>query len=124
MADIDIIINDEAGSRGKVLDFTGSLTGTDDYFFYNDGKTRLLVKKGTGADTTMTVTSTFTKDGQALEDPAEPIAANEEKWFGPYDPSVYNDANGKVKVEFMGTLTNVEVAAVRVRQSGCAIIAT
>ena len=115
MADIDIAMNDDGGVNGAVLNFTDSIVAADDYFFYNDGRVRLLVVKGVGADTTITVTSTYTRSGLALADPAKTISANEEKWFGPYDPAVFNDANGKVKVEFAGTLTGVEIAAVRAR---------
>ena len=73
--------------------------------FANDGRTFLDVNNGSGSSVTVTFTTPGTVGGIAIENPANAVAAGARKRFGPFDPSVFNAADGNVDVAFSATTT-------------------
>lgn len=73
--------------------------------FANDGRTFLDVNNGSGSSVTVTFTTPGTVGGIAIENPANAVAAGTRKRFGPFDPSVFNAADGNVDVAFSATTT-------------------
>lgn len=80
--------------------------------FANAGKTFFHAKNGGGGSITLTFTTPATIEGVAIADPTVTIDAGAEKMVGPFPPSVFNDANGRVAVAYSG-VTSVTVAAFR-----------
>lgn len=85
----------------------------------NDGRTVLHVKTGaTTANLTFVPQakladgSTAGMSGASL---VKALAANKNYVFGPFSPSVYNDANGELNMTFSAT-TSIVVQAQRVNQ--------
>ncbi len=70
--------------------------------FANNGKMYLLVENGSIASINVTVTSQSTEDDNAgsltVQDPVVAVAAGVTKILGPWKPSLFNDADGKVTV--------------------------
>ena len=84
--------------------------------FANDGNVVLHVKNTNAAARTVTVTS------QVQATPGR-VAANNavvvpltvgDKFIGPFDPTIWNDANGLTQITYSAE-TGVTIAAVRVR---------
>ena len=73
--------------------------------FANDGRTFLDVNNGSGSSVTVTFTTPGTVGGVAIENPAIAVAAGARKRIGPFDPSVFNAADGNVDVAFSATTT-------------------
>ena len=73
--------------------------------FANDGRTILDVNNGSGSSVTVTFTTPGTVGGVAIENPAIAVAAGARKRIGPFDPSVFNAADGNVDVAFSATTT-------------------
>ena len=67
--------------------------------FPNDGRTFIEVENG-ATQVVVTVLIPITVDGQAVADPTFTVPLNEDHLFGPFPPSVYNNANGNVNAEF------------------------
>jgi hypothetical protein len=85
--------------------------------FYNDGRTMLIVKNGSGAPITVTITTPNSADGNTIADKTFTVAATTgEKWWKG-DPQFYNQPDGatdagEVYVDY-SAVTTVTVAAVR-----------
>lgn len=73
--------------------------------FANDGRTFLDVNNGSGSSLTVTFTTPGTVGGVAIENPTVTVAAGARKRIGPFDPSVFNAADGNVDVAFSATTT-------------------
>ena len=67
--------------------------------FANDGRMFIEVENG-ATQTIATVVTQITVDGQAVADPTFTVPLNEDHLFGPFPPSVYNNAAGMVEVHF------------------------
>ncbi|MCC6192265.1 MAG: hypothetical protein IT318_24805 [Anaerolineales bacterium] len=109
MADITQTVYEVA--RGG-LDLTASKTTVvtaNNYFFPNDGRTKLYVKNATGSTCVVTIDTPNTVDGQAIANRTVSVATAKEFEIGPFPPGDYNDGNGKVKVTFDQTVDIVVV---------------
>lgn len=73
--------------------------------FANDGRTYLHVKNGSAGSLTVTITLAQTVDGQTPAAKTFTVAAGVERVIGPFPPTVYNDANGRVVVAYSATTT-------------------
>ncbi len=73
--------------------------------FANDGRTFLDVNNGSGSSLTVTFTTPGTIGGVAISDPTVTVAAGAHKRIGPFDPSIFNAADGNVDVAFSATTT-------------------
>jgi hypothetical protein len=67
--------------------------------FANDGRMFIEVENG-ATQTIATVVTQCTVDGQAVADPTYTVPLNEDHIFGPFPPSIYNTALGRVEVHF------------------------
>ena len=80
-----------------------AVSSTDE--FANDGNTFLDVNNGSGSSINVTFTTPGTVGGVAIENPVIAVAAGARKRIGPFDPSVFNAADGNVDVAFSATTT-------------------
>ena len=88
----DITMVDLAGASEVEL---GNAPGTDDFLMPNDGQTVLIVHGVTGD--TLTFTAVACSHGRT-ETAAPVIAAGDIAVLGPFDPSIWNDTNGNVRI--------------------------
>jgi hypothetical protein len=71
--------------------------------FVNNGETLFYVANGSGGSITVTfATAGVTNQGIAIADVAVAVGAGETKLIGPFDPSVFNDSQGRVAVTYSG----------------------
>ena len=87
----------------------------DYHKFLNDGRTFLFLIGGT-ADCLLTVQTPGTVDGLAIDDVTftVPLGATEFRMMGPFPPSIYNQADGKVYIDWQdANVANVKVAVIR-----------
>lgn len=78
--------------------------------FSNDGLALLLIKTGATASGTMTVKSAPCSHDR-IKDITQAIAINSFYVVGPFLPALFNNANGKVDVEFT-SITDIEAAVI------------
>lgn len=78
----------------------------------NTGELFLHVINGDAADKTVTIQTPAVFKGIALADVAVVVTAGEERLIGPFDPSLFNQADGTVYVDYSAT-TSVTVAALK-----------
>ena len=71
--------------------------------FPNDGKTRFEVLNGSGAP--INVTFTFVAQDGVAGTNVVAVAAGVRKKIGPFNPSQYNDSNGRVNVTYSAATT-------------------
>lgn len=90
-----------------------SAANADGHSVANDGHVMLEVKNGSGAPITVTVQTPGTVDGLAIAELVVTIPATSgDKMIGPFQPGIYNQADGTIYVDF-SAVTTVTVAAVR-----------
>lgn len=78
----------------------------------NNGQEFLSVVNGSGAAVTVTAAITKTTDGVTPAGKAITVAAGATVMFGPFPPTQYNDANGKVAFTY-SAVTTVTVQALQ-----------
>lgn len=105
----NLAVQSSPGKAAAQIALTGA-SATDE--FDNDGRTVLFVRGGTAPSGTVTISSTPCSHGRSNEDVAQVVAADEEYLLGPFPPSQYNDANGKVQIATSPT-TDIELAAIK-----------
>lgn len=93
-------------------DIAGTSAAGGGDVFANDGYTFLKVTNGGGSSINVTIDCTQTLDGMAVTDPVVAVAAGATKLIGPFSPSLFNDANGRVGVGY-SAVTSVTVAALK-----------
>lgn len=115
MSDVAIAVQ-QVVRTGLTASYTSGLTATTNtYQFVNDGYTLVHAKKSGAGDCTVTITTPGTVDGMAITDRTVTVVATTgDKFIGPFPPSVYNDANGKVSMVFSET-TGLTVAVLRLK---------
>ena len=87
----------------------------DGHMFVNDGRTFLFLIGGT-ANCEITIQTPQTVDSLAIAELVFdiPLGATEYRIMGPFPPSVYNQSNGKVYIDWeVANIANVKVAVVR-----------
>ena len=108
MAELSVQVSDIDGLEAS---YVAAAAGGDT--FKNDGKTVLHVKNGSGGDITLTFTPPGTVAGVAIENPTCLVTAGEERFCGPFEPSVFNNSSGLLAVGYSG-VTSLTIAAIRV----------
>ena len=83
--------------------------------FVNDGKTFLLVKNASSATVSVSIEVQETWDGGLISptDPSYAVGDGVTKLFGPFSGELYNDSGGNVEIDYVGVVTSVSVAAIR-----------
>jgi hypothetical protein len=96
-------------NRQTIKEYTYAVvTATDD--FSNDGLALLFIKTGAGASGNMTVKSVPCPDGR-IKDIVKAMEATKFYVVGPFEPRLFNNANGKVDVEF-ASITDIDAAVI------------
>lgn len=93
----------EIARAGVANTLTAAAGGGDS--FANDGRTYFEILNGGGGAITVTFVTQQTVDGLAVADLAVSVAAGARTKVGPFPPSIYNDANGRVQVTYSGVTT-------------------
>lgn len=73
--------------------------------FVNTGKEAVLLENGSGAPINVTFETPGTVDGLAIADKVVAVPAGGARVVGPFPPSAYNDAQGKVKMTYSDVTT-------------------
>ena len=82
-------------------------------YFSNDGNVLLEVKNAGAGAITVTITAVAKLAGVSLTNPAISVPlTNGDKMIGPFDPTVFNQSDGTVYVDYSG-VTSVTVAAIQ-----------
>ncbi|MCB0073267.1 MAG: hypothetical protein KDE20_17480 [Caldilineaceae bacterium] len=81
--------------------------------FVNDGKTIIHVVNASGTADTVAIVSTQTVDGLAVADAGGSVPGGEDRFFGPFKPSIFNSSTQTVTVTHTQT-TSVTMAVIRV----------
>lgn len=85
-----------------------ALNAADNFNIPNSGKMCLYLEETTSAGgTTVTIVTAATPGGLALADPTVAMGADEQKWAGPFPPSIYGDT-----LTITCDNTNVKIAAI------------
>jgi len=101
-----------AARAANDLTFTTSSDAGDD--FVTTGKEALLVvNSGVGA-ITLTVTTTKTVDGEAVDDKSISVAAGETALLGPWPNAVYGDGDNKVSIDAGADYADVDYALISI----------
>ena len=106
MADVNLVVC--TGSRSVGVSFTDSAivaTVANNYYFLNDGNTRLVTTAAAGAN--ITVVTPNTVDGNAVADPVLVAGTAKTKVWGPWPINIYG-----ALVKFTVS-ANTSVAAIR-----------
>lgn len=80
--------------------------------FANNGRVMIHIKNGDASDHTVTVDIPKTVDGQAVTDISVTVTASEERFIGPFPPSIYNDSDGYVNLTY-DAVTSVTIGILR-----------
>ena len=96
---------------GLEATYTGSITASTDYTSPNDGATILHFKNAATA-ASVSITTFTVVDGINLADRVVAIPANEERFIGPFPPSIY----GNTLTWQATSPATLSVAAIRVAQ--------
>ena len=87
----------------NTIDTGASHTLADDYFVSNDGKLYLYIENADSTNTlVVTVTTTKQVDGLDVTDREISVATTATEIAGPFPVDIYNNADGKMKIEFSG----------------------
>lgn len=89
-----------------------SADGTNQNAFANDGRTYLHVKNGGGSSINVTVDTPGVVDGLAVGNLVVAVPNGGERIIGPFPTNIYNQADGKVYVDW-SAVTSVTAAAIR-----------
>lgn len=99
-------------ARAGITPSYNAATVTDGDGFANDGRTFIHVKN-TGVETTLTIQTPATVRGFAVAEDTKTIPATTgDKMYGPFEPELYNQANGQVYLDW-SQVTGVTFAVVR-----------
>ena len=83
--------------------------------FPNDGFVFLHYVNGADQETTVTIDS-VAKCSQGFDHNAGgAVPTNKQRMFGPFAPGRFNNPAGKVAISYAGGVTNLTVAAIRVK---------
>lgn len=108
MAVLTVTTVDRAG-----VTLTGAAAAGGGDSFPNTGVEYAIFKNTSGGDITVTLDIQSTVDGQAVADRTVVIPATTgHKVVGPFPPSTYNDANGRVNFAYSG-VTNLTVLVLK-----------
>ncbi len=107
--------NTGVGANSLKPTFVAAAGGGDT--FINDGRSMLYVKNGGGSPITVTIATPYSAQaGVGIEDPPTTVVNAEEEVIGPFNPTLFNAADGTgVGVTYSG-VTSVTVAVIRLQK--------
>lgn len=106
-ADISVQLIDRSG-----LEPSYTAATADGEKFVNNGRVFIHVKNGDASQHTVTVQTPGTVDGLDVAERTVDIPAGEERIIGPFPPGHYNQADGKVYIDY-DAVTSITLAAIR-----------
>ncbi len=83
--------------------------------FLNDGKTILYLKNTNAVTRTVTIATSGSIGGLAIADVAIAVVQNAEVIVGPFDPRLFNDANGYIQLTYSAVATLLTVSAIQLQ---------
>jgi hypothetical protein len=112
---LTVLAADIDGDEIIALEVGANTQGTSGFRFANDGKTMLSVVDilATGAGDTLTFIGVNDKYGRAEPTLARTITAKKRYIYGPFEPSLWNDAEGYVRFVFTTAAAGTTVLAIR-----------
>lgn len=117
MADVTVSGIASSPTAAKVAAGTGTvgqaMTTTDVYKVPNDGRILLIVSKTGSGSIDVTVETPYQADGLTLQDRVYSLGGAKTFFIGPFDPTYYNDAIGRMSITTSGAcvLTPVIIGA-------------
>lgn len=108
MATLTVAASDRAG-----VDVAGASAAGGGDAFANTGYELVIIKNGDASDHTVTFVTQATVDGQAVADRTVTLTAGHTYAIGPFQPGIYNDANGLVQMTY-SAVTSVTVKVVKI----------
>ena len=108
---------EDTGIGSNSLTPTFVAAGAGGVTFVNDGRIMLYVKNGDASPITVTITTPYAlRGGIAVDDPETTVPATDEEIIGPFDPTLFNAADGTgVEVNY-SAVTTVTVAVIRLQK--------
>ena len=113
MADIVVKVEDLDGLDPQTPAYVAVTDGTD--LFLNDGFVFLHFVNGATQETTVIIDSVGQCSQGFDHNAGGAVPVSEDRMFGPFPCSRFNNAAGKVAVTYTGGVTNLTVAAIRVK---------
>ncbi len=104
----DVNVSPEVSVRdGVAITHKGSLSASDNYKIPNNGRLLVYVDNGGSADITVTIVTPGQAQGLAIADYTATVEDGDNLLMGPFDPSIFNDSDGKIDVSFsaVGSVT-------------------
>ncbi len=83
----------------------------------NDGRIMLYIKNGDASPITVTITTPVSlRGGIAVDDPVTTVPATDEEIIGPFDPTLFNAADGTGVAIAYSAVTSVTIAVIRLQK--------
>jgi hypothetical protein len=111
MADVTLTVYDVARTGIDLTTAAAVIVVANTYYFPNDGRCLVFLNNATGSTVIPTFVTPGTVDGLAIADKAGSQLTARAYFYGPFPPSIYNDATGRVQMTFNQT---ADVIVVRV----------
>lgn len=113
--DLTVLASDIDGDELIALMVGADTQGTSGFSFSNDGKTLLVVldQLAAGAGDTITFIGVNDKFGRAETTLTRTVTLKKIYSYGPFEPSLWNDAAGKVRFAFTTAAATTTLIAIR-----------
>lgn len=98
---------------GVVPSYSAAIVAaTTDYVMKNDGRTFIYVKNAGGSPDVVTFKTPAQIRGLDITDPTVSVTNGTEQAIGPFEPSLFNDANGDMRFNhsFITTVTVAHIS--------------
>lgn len=82
-----------------------SAANVDGHSVPNNGRMFIEIVNGAGSPITVTIPTPNTVDGQAITDRTVSVTNGERRLIGPFPPSVYNQSDATIYVDFSDVTT-------------------
>ena len=111
MANVTLTVYDVARAGIDLTTNKTTIVTANDYYFPNDGRCLVYLDNVTAFTVVPTFVTPNTVDGLAITDKTGSQATLLRYVYGPFPPSIYNDASGLVHMTFdqVATITVVHV---------------
>ncbi len=110
MATVTLTVQDVSRAGLNLTAAKTTVVVANDYYFPNDGRTKLFVDNIAATDNVVTIETPGTVDGAAVADKTVTMATLQKYLIGPFPQDWYNNSAGNVHVTFSAI---VEISAVR-----------
>jgi hypothetical protein len=111
MADITLTVYDSSRTGVNLTTNATVIVVANTYYFPNDGRCLVYLNNATGSTVVPTFVTQNTVDGLAIGDKVGSQLTAKAYFYGPFPPSIYNDASGRVQMSFDQT---ADVTVIRV----------